>query len=33
MAQPTGRGADKHLMRPGIGDVDLLNLKRFTRFD
>ena len=33
VAQPTGRGADKHLMRPGVGNVHLLDLKRFARFD
>ena len=33
MAKPAGRSADKHLMRPGVRNVDLFNLKRFARFD
>ena len=33
MAQPAGRGADQHLMRPWIGNNHLLDLKRLTRFN
>ena len=33
MAKPAGRSADKHLMRPGVRNIDLFNLKRFARFD
>ena len=33
MAKAAGRGADQHLMRPGVRYVDLFNLKRFARFD
>jgi hypothetical protein len=33
MAKPAGRSANQHLMRPGVGDIDLLDYKRFAGFD